>query len=330
MPKLDRTQLLAAIEDDLQAVVEQANGPGLSELHSMLTYHLGWTGEGAGPKATGKRIRPLLVSLTCDAVGGAWQRALPAASAVELVHNFSLIHDDIQDNSEQRRGRATLWHKWGVAQAINAGDAMFALAHLSLERLDAEIYAPAAQLLPQVSLQLTQGQYLDLAYEDYDGLGIEDYWPMVEGKTAVLLAACARLGALVAGATSEQLRGFTRFGQKLGLAFQAHDDILGIWGHESETGKSACSDLLSGKKSLPVLYGLESSKAFKGRWERGKIAPKEVAQVAGLLEEAGAKEFSQKTARQLTDEALEALEAAQPKDGQLLKELAHELVNRAA
>lgn len=319
---------MAQVEQDLKAVVQHANGPGLSELHGMLTYHLGWVGEGAGPKATGKRIRPLLVLLTCTAAGGDWHQALPAASAVELIHNFSLIHDDIQDNSEQRRGRPTLWHKWGVAQAINAGDAMFALAHLSLERLDKDIYAEAAQLLPQVSLELTQGQYLDLAYEGRQDLGLEDYWPMVHGKTAVLLTACARLGALVAGARGERLQAFSRFGNKLGLAFQAHDDVLGIWGDEAETGKSSYSDLLSGKKSLPVIYGLESNAEFKSRWGQGKIQPDEVEALANLLKNAGALEFSEETARRITDEALEALAEAKPQNDQLLRALAHDLVTR--
>lgn len=326
MPNLDRAQLIAAIEDDLRAVVQHANGPGLGELHTMLAYHLGWEGEGAGPKATGKRVRPLLVLLTCAAGGGDWQQALPAASAVELIHNFSLIHDDIQDDSEQRRGRPTLWRKWGVPQAINAGDAMFALAHLSLEHLEGDICLQAVQLLPRVSLELTQGQYLDLAYEGRQDLTLEDYWPMVHGKTAVLLSACARLGALAAGATKTDLEAYAEFGHKLGLAFQAHDDILGIWGDERQTGKSAYSDLRSGKKSLPVLYGLEHSQAFKALWlSEGK---QDVAALADLLRETGALDFAEQTARDLTDEALKALETARPKDGQALQELAQELVCR--
>src|SRR5512147_1654540 len=126
------TILLPAIEDALQTAVAGVGGDRLGELHAMLAYHMGWQGEGSGPKATGKRIRPLLLLLACEASGGKWQDAMPAAVAVELVHNFSLLHDDIEDNSPMRRGRQTVWKKWGVPQALNAGDAMFALAHLSV------------------------------------------------------------------------------------------------------------------------------------------------------------------------------------------------------
>src|SRR4030067_283120 len=136
----------------------------------MVAYHLGWEGDGAGSDARGKRIRPLLVVLACAAAGGDWGKALPAAAAVELVHNFSLIHDDIQDNSPLRRGRTTVWKHWGIPQAINAGDAMLTLAHLSALRLantiSAEVAIQAATIFQQACLQLTKGQYLDLSYEN--------------------------------------------------------------------------------------------------------------------------------------------------------------------
>jgi geranylgeranyl diphosphate synthase type I len=261
-----RQAFLPAIEEALKAAVQPANLPGQQELYGMLTYHMGWEGEGAGPKATGKRIRPTLLLLTTTAAGADWQNGLPAASAVELLHNFSLIHDDIQDVSDKRRGRPTLWSMHGASQAINAGDAMFALAHMSLEGLEKtsspEVYIAAARLLPRTSLQLTQGQYLDLAYESRETLEIEAYWPMVWGKTAMLIRACAQLGALVAGVDGRTLKAYMTFGEKLGLAYQVHDDLLGIWGNPEEMGKSAHSDLLSGKKSLPVLFGLQMQGAF--------------------------------------------------------------------
>ncbi|MCJ7537186.1 MAG: polyprenyl synthetase family protein, partial [Anaerolineales bacterium] len=125
-----------AIEQELHRSIESQNEPELDQYFTMLAYHMGWEGEGAGPDAQGKRIRPLLVLLTCAAAGGEWQNALPAAAAVELVHNFSLIHDDIQDNSPLRRGRETVWKRWGIAQAINTGDAMLTIAHLSLLQME--------------------------------------------------------------------------------------------------------------------------------------------------------------------------------------------------
>ena len=130
-----REVMLPSIEEVLQQEVEKSGAGGTHELRQMLRYHLGWEGEGAGRKAQGKRIRPLLVLLAAHASGGDWSEALPSAASVELLHNFSLIHDDIQDNSAHRRGRPTLWKKWGVPQAINAGDSLFALAHDALRGL---------------------------------------------------------------------------------------------------------------------------------------------------------------------------------------------------
>jgi geranylgeranyl diphosphate synthase type I len=295
---------------------------------------LGWEGEDAGPKATGKRIRPLLLLLTAAAAGGDWRKALPAAAAVELLHNFSLIHDDIQDVSKQRRGRPTLWAIHGIAQAINAGDAMFSLAHLSLDGLlkttRRSIYITAAGLLPRTSLQLTQGQYLDLSYESIDDLSLVSYWPMIWGKTAVLIRACTQLGAVIAGAAGRKLKAYLTFGEKLGLAYQVHDDLLGIWGDPGEMGKSAHSDLLSGKKSLPVLYALEQKGEFAKRWTNGGVPLERVKEFADMLEAEGAREFTRSEAARLTEESLQALAVAKPDAlaGAALTELAEELGRR--
>ncbi len=326
--------MLPAVEEALKAAVQPAAGAGQQELHDMLAYHLGWVGEGAGPKATGKRIRPTLLLLTTSAAGGDWKTALPAAAAVELLHNFSLIHDDIQDNSEHRRGRKTLWAIHGVAKAINAGDAMFALAHISMEGLESVLtpkaFIQTSRLLPRTSLQLTQGQHLDLAYENQPGLNMDDYWPMVWGKTAMLIRACAQMGALVARAGERDLRAYMLFGEKLGLAYQVHDDLLGIWGDEEQTGKSIYSDLLSGKKSLPVLYALQQNGEFAKRWNNGSVQPGEVAEFAHLLEADGGREYASDQASKLTGEAIDALGAAEPEKtaGSALTELAEELGRR--
>ena len=135
-------EMIPAVEETMQACLAQVKGSGLEQFYAMLAYHLGWEGEGSGPEARGKHIRPLLVLLSTAAVNGDWRKALPAAAAVELLHNFSLIHDDIEDNSPLRRGRRTVWHIWGVPQAINAGDAMLSLAHMAL--LDLDKYIPAS------------------------------------------------------------------------------------------------------------------------------------------------------------------------------------------
>lgn len=286
------------------------------ELHGMLSYHMGWEGPGAGTRAQGKRVRPLLVTLTAGAAGGDWRVALPAAAAVELIHNFSLIHDDIQDNSPLRRGRPTVWKRWGVAQAINAGDVMFTLAHQTILELHPpltpEVTLEAAGLLHESCLHLTRGQYLDLDYEGRGTLALEEYWPMVQGKTAALLATCTELGALTAGAASGTREAYRRFGEKLGLAFQVQDDLLGIWGDAGQTGKSNESDLLEGKKSLPVLFGLSREGVFAHRWRQGDIKPEEIPGLARQLAEEGAQDYAQRTADELTGQALQALQEAQP------------------
>jgi geranylgeranyl diphosphate synthase type I len=313
----------------MQQVVAAAKNDGLDELHHMMAYHLGWEGEGAGARAQGKRIRPQMVLLASAAAGGDWRQALPAAASVELLHNFSLIHDDIQDNSPLRRGRPTVWSLWGIPQAINAGDSMFALAHVSMLKLGASlpehIVLEAYGVLTAASLTLTQGQYLDLSYEQRGDLTLEAYWPMISGKTASLLAACAELGALAAGAGHETRAAYRSFGEKLGLAFQARDDLLGIWGEAQETGKSAESDLLSGKKSLPVLFALEKKGGFAARWNNG-----EVPELAAQLEAEGARDYARDMVAQLTRSALAALEQTGPlpEPGEALTELANMLLSR--
>ncbi len=331
---LKTQELLEAIEKELRTSIIEQDEVDLKQYYYMLTYHLGWEGEGAGPDARGKRIRPLLVLLTCAAAGGNWQDALPAAAAVELIHNFSLIHDDIQDNSPIRRGRDTVWKKWGVAQAINAGDAMFTLAHLSLLRLERNtspaITIKAAFTLQQACLQLTKGQYLDLNFEKQNQLPLEAYWQMVGGKTASLLGACTELGAIVADASQSQRETIREFGYHLGLAFQAQDDILGIWGDAALTGKSNESDLTAGKKSLPVIYALEKGGAFASRWAQGPIKPEETKALADLLEKEGARAYTQESANKMTVKALHSLSEAGLSGlaGEMLISLANRLLNR--
>ena len=324
------------IEQTLQQVVAQTRQPGLEEMHYILAYHMGWEGQGAGAEARGKRIRPLLVLLSCSSAGGDWRNALPGAAAVELIHNFSLLHDDIQDRSPLRRGRPTVWTLWGVAQAINAGDTLFTLGQLALLDLAGTVSPQtaldSARILQETCLALTQGQYLDLAYESRQDLTKADYWPMINGKTAALLSASTRIGALAAQVKPQTSRAYGRFGQLLGLAFQAQDDLLGIWGDAALTGKSTESDLVSGKKSLPVLYGLGQNGSFARRWKQGPIPSTEVQTLAAQLEAEGARQYTQEQANRLTSEALSALAEASPggETGAALIEMAHRLLSRTA
>ena len=326
------TIMLPKIEEELVSVVQQIRSSGMEQLYAMLAYHMGW--EKSGAITPGKRVRPLLVLLSTFAAGGEWENALPAAAAVELVHNFSLIHDDIQDSSDLRRGRPAVWKIWGMPQAINTGDAMFALAHLATLRLteatSSEIAIDSSHLLLATCLELTKGQFLDMQYEDRIDLTIDDYWPMVRGKTAALLAACTELGAIIAGTSAATRMAFRNFGQSLGFAFQSHDDYLGIWGDAALTGKSSESDLITGKKSLPVLYGLTLKGQFAKRWSDGPITPEEVPALADQLEREGALGYTQESTARYTQQALDALAETNVENAgrEALEELAHQLLTR--
>src|SRR5215207_1589057 len=308
--------LLSGVEHELQKQVSRLDAPRTKHFHEMLTYHMGWTGEGAGSDAAGKRIRPLMVLLSTASSGGDWRSALPAAAAIELVHNFSLVHDDIQDNSPKRRGRDTAWAKWGAPMAINIGDALFVIANQAIidlkENYPAEVVVQAAEILNNTCLELTRGQFLDMSYEERNDLTVEDYWPMIAGKTAALLSACCHLGSLLGGANQSKQEAYRSFGHYLGLAFQVQDDILGIWGDEALTGKSAASDLIEGKKSLPVLAGLSAHGKFAARWKQGPIRSDEVQELARVLASEGGYQHAIDAATQMTDLALMSLREADP------------------
>ena len=331
---MDTKSLLSSIELELQKQISRFDTPRARPFHEMITYHMGWTGEGAGPEATGKRIRPLLVLLSNAACGADWQSALPAAVAVELVHNFSLVHDDIQDNSDKRRGRPTTWVKWGMPMAINVGDALFVMSNQAIMELKgnypAETVVKAAEILHNTCLELTRGQFLDMSYEERNDLAVEDYWPMVAGKTAALLSACCHIGALLGGVDDVGQDSYRAFGHYLGLAFQVQDDILGIWGDEALTGKSAASDLIEGKNSLPVLAGLGANGKFAARWQQGPIRVDEVQELARLLASEGAYETATDAAKQMTDLALMSLREADPQGeaGDALFKLTDKLLKR--
>jgi geranylgeranyl diphosphate synthase type I len=326
--------MLPAIETELQRIVSRLNDPTNRPFYEMLTYHMGWSGEDASPETTGKRIRPLLVLLTCAACGVDWHQALPVAASFELIHNFSLAHDDIQDSSDLRHGRLTVWKKWGMAQAINVGDALFILAHLILLetriKYPPEIVVQISEIIDEACLALSSGQFLDISYETSADLSIEDYWRMVTGKTATLLSACTQVGAILGGAVEPLQENYRNFGYYLGLAFQVQDDFLGIWGDSSLTGKSTESDLVTGKKTLPVLYGLQNKGPFARRWAEGPINSMEAGRLSEQLAGEGAKLHTQQFADQMTDLALQSLRAAVPQGeaADALFELSNILLNR--
>jgi geranylgeranyl diphosphate synthase, type I len=289
--------------------------------YRLMRYHLGWEDRDGRPQDArhGKLLRPLLCVASCEAVGGDVEAAFPLAAAVELLHNFSLIHDDIEDAGSQRHGRDTVWRVWGIPQAVNAGDGMFALAHVELDRLsemrvDARRALAATRLLDDASLRLCEGQYLDLAFEDRLDVPCDDYLAMVAGKTAALFAAATGSGALIGEASPAAVKAFEQFGEKLGFAFQVRDDFLGIWGESRDTGKPTGDDIRARKKSFPVVYAMESASAadreeLRAVYAKDNLTDDDVARASTLLELAGARSHSQEIASRYASEALECIAA---------------------
>jgi geranylgeranyl diphosphate synthase type I len=308
--------------------------PALRNFYGMLHYHLGWVDQDFKPahSDSGKRLRPIFALLSCEASNGDWQAALPAAAAIELLHNFSLIHDDIEDGDRTRRGRATLWSIWGQSQAINAGDALFTLSHMALSGMVSRNVPPPRRLavrerFDQACLALTQGQHLDLSFESRSMIGEDEYLRMIGGKTAALVAGACAIGAIVAG--GDQIDHFDRFGFELGYAFQIEDDLLGIWGDPKVTGKPAGNDIRHRKKSLPIAFGLARSEELQRLYAHPSI---DVEQIIKRLEQLGAREYAESIAAQHHQQALAALEAtgADNNAAYALKELANNLLHRAA
>jgi len=269
-------------------------------------------------KGSGKFVRSALCLLSCQAVGGNTPQAIPAAAAVELIHNFSLIHDDIEDASYERHHRPTVWKLWGQSQAINAGDAMFTLAYLALARLREKGIAcqkivNCTEMLSGACLKLCEGQYLDVEYENRLDITVQDYLDMAARKTAALFAVSTSLGAYLGSEDSGLVDSFRLFGRELGVAFQIHDDVLGIWGAPETIGKSA-DDICRRKKTLPVIYGLQSSKGAARKslgklYSQEAIEDKDIKKVTEILGNLGARDYAENVAGQHYHRALAHLDA---------------------
>lgn len=331
----------AEIQAELRACLSEDGGaPGL---YDMLRYHLGWLDASLRPVdgSTGKLLRPTLCLLAAQAVHADHHVALPAAAALELLHNFSLIHDDIQDRSDERHHRPTVWKLWGDAQAIDVGDAALALAGLALARavdrgVYPEVVVAGTLALNLACLRLAEGQHLDISFEGKLDVSADEYYRMISGKTAALLACSLELGALFGSGDPAIARSYWRVGHELGLAFQIQDDVLGIWGEEARTGKPAASDLAQRKMTLPVIHAL----AHCDERERSELAriygqgerPDEddVARALAVLERSGAKARAESLARQHYARAVGELRALRPmaSAGAALEALASFLVSR--
>lgn len=257
----------ALIRAEMQATFP-VHDPAVRDFYAMQEYHLGWRNRALQPELSdpGKLLRPIITLLCCRMMGGTDALALPLAAGIQLVHDFSLIHDDIEDDSDLRRGRTTLWTIWGLAQGINAGDGMFVLAHMAVQRLRGtgvrlERVLDICERFDRTILSICEGQYLDISFEGKHTVTEAEYVAMVTRKTAVLLAACCELGALAADASDADAAALAAFGLHVGISFQMQDDILGIWGDPAVTGKPDAADLVRRKQSLPVIYALQHEPA---------------------------------------------------------------------
>jgi geranylgeranyl diphosphate synthase type I len=302
----------AEIDQEMRSVLNERRSP----LYDMMRYHFGWIDENGCPQwgSGGKAVRPTLCLLACTALGGRHRRALPAAAAIEFVHNYSLIHDDIQDDDRERRHRATVWSVWGKPQAINAGTGMRMLANSALRRLDIplSLQAHLHYLLDEATIRLIEGQYLDISYEGRFDITVADYVDMVGGKTAALFACALEIGSAMASEDAMDAKAFHEFGWNLGMAFQVRDDMLGIWGRAEETGKPSCNDLRRRKKTLPVVHALERATGLQREellryYGRPGADDESVNRVLEVLEVVGAFDESRRLAQSYIDTAKHAI-----------------------
>ncbi|MGV8027152.1 MAG: polyprenyl synthetase family protein [Anaerolineaceae bacterium] len=325
---------LPAVEQHLQLTLDEYLKPVFPELREAIFYQFGFSGM-ESLKMKGKRIRPLLVLLSADLLSVDWRKVLPAASAIEMLHNFSLIHDDIEDHSPLRRGKETIWKKWGMEKAVNIGDMLFILAvqtmQTSTSNCGTKESLEGVALFMLAASSIMQGQQMDMAFEGNTEIVTEDYLTMIREKTAALIAHSCEISAVLAGSDPTIRQKLHTFGMNLGMAFQVYDDWLGIWGKENQTGKTACSDLIEKKVSYPVLLGLQQSASFHDAWHADHpITIHQAQEMAVLLSRIGIEVQVLEKAAYYNNIALKALESMHGKESakDALKSLAEDLVKR--
>lgn len=308
---------LRKIDDEIRLVFKDRIFP--NQLYDMMKYHLGWLDEDLKKvdQYRGKRFRPTLCLLVYNSLSGVYDKALPAAAAIELIHNFSLIHDDIEDMDEERRHKSTVWKLFGISQAINVGDGMHVLANISALRLEnlgvtSSKTVEVLRILNETIISLCEGQYLDMSFEERLDITIEDYLEMIRRKTAALVEASTWIGATLATEDEEKIRSFRSFGSNIGTAFQIVDDIIGIWEKAERTGKPMASDVRNKKKTLPILYALqeapvEERKRLIDIYSKDKLTARDTEAVLKILEDTGAHEYSTKMASKFEEAALKEL-----------------------
>ncbi|HTK09624.1 MAG TPA: polyprenyl synthetase family protein [Ktedonobacteraceae bacterium] len=324
------SQALRKAITEASEAARSINGSAFATYYGQMQYHLGWVNEALVPGGSnpGKLLRPTLLLLAYemttaheDASGTCYlQRALPAAAAIELIHNFTLIHDDIEDADAERRHRPTVWKVWGIPQAINAGDGMIFVARLALwnvleEGVKSEIAVRLSQVLDRTVLTVTEGQYLDMSFENVLQVSVACYIDMIGRKTAALMSCAAEMGALLGCNDSQVITGLRNFGWALGLAFQVRDDLLGIWGSPDVSGKAVAGDIYRRKKSLPVLHALSTAGEEDLRYlqdlyqQQTVISSTQLEEVLAIFSRTRTKTYCQQFLLQQCQQARQALDS---------------------
>ncbi len=333
-PPPNLTKHAKKIEDHLAASIHNDNALG-----AACRYVMGW--EDANGKTTdqgGKRIRPALCLYVSELFGGTTANALPGAISLELIHNFSLVHDEIQDRDPERHHRKTIWRLVGEAQAINVGDYLYVLAQKVLieSTIPAEQRILALASLANATGDMIKGQWADLSFENREDITVDEYLEMIEFKTGALIGAAVECGALLAGIPKSEADLGRAWGRRIGLAFQAHDDILGIWGDPNTTGKSNVNDLVRKKKSLPVLEAMkqsDTSAKIKSLYASDKEpSGKEILETVNLMEKRNIREICEEHAERFIKEAEEILEVLPlgVEERARLRQIANYLIKRNA
>ena len=300
----------ARARDLVTPALREATGQLSEGIRRVVVYHLGWVDPDGQPSTRegGKSVRPALAYVCAEAVGGEAESATPGAVAVELVHNFSLLHDDVMDEDTERRHRPTAWSLFGVGEAILAGDALLTLAHELLIDPPSDARLRAAGALSEATAAMITGQAEDLAFEDRDEVSVEECLSMLDNKTAALIACACRVGAILGGGDDKTIRALGEFGRHLGLAYQAVDDVLGIWGKSELTGKPEWSDLRQRKKSLPVAAAMDgggvAATTLRSLLAQESMSEADVAKAAQCVEENGGREAALRVAGDQLAEAI--------------------------
>lgn len=284
----------------------------------------------------GKRVRPILVLLSTEIFGTSYKKALDAALAIEMFHNFSLIHDDIMDDAPVRRGKTSVYKKWDLNTAILSGDAMLIIAYKLLENYEGAIFKALANLFTETAIKVCEGQQYDIDFENRDKVSVEEYLQMIEFKTAVLLGAALKMGAIVAKASEDNTKKIYEFGKLLGIAFQLQDDYLDIFGDPEAFGKQIAGDIIENKKTFLFLKALEQSsekeaKQLRHLYELCPNDPSEkIVAIKTIFEESGAVNHILKEIEIYTQKAFQILNQIdiQPTHKEILKTFGEDLMNR--